>query len=74
MKACGKLIGVVRERSRWPGGWIPADRRERHDYQLEIPDTHTAAHGDLLICEKLPGPAHGGPKMRARHERKYRRG
>ena len=51
--AGGQIIGVVRERS--DGLWlIPADRRERHDYQLEK-DTK-AAHGDLLICEKLPGP------------------
>ena len=51
--AGGQIIGVVRERS--DGLWlIPADRRERHDYQLEK-DTK-AAHGDLLICEKLSGP------------------
>ena len=50
--AGGQIIGVVRKRS--DGLWlIPADRRERHDYQLEK-DTK-AAHGDLLVCEKLPG-------------------
>ncbi|MDB2522554.1 ribonuclease R [Alphaproteobacteria bacterium] len=50
--AGGRIIGVVRERN--DGLWlIPADRRERYDYQLEK-DTK-AAHGDLLICEKLPG-------------------
>lgn len=54
--AGGRIIGVVRERN--DGLWlIPADRRERYDYQLEK-DTK-AAHGDLLICEKLPGPRMG---------------
>lgn len=54
--AGGQIIGVVRERN--DGLWlIPADRRERYDYQLEK-DTK-AAHGDLLICEKLPGPRMG---------------
>jgi ribonuclease R len=54
--AGGQIIGVVSERN--DGLWlIPADRRERYDYQLEK-DTK-AAHGDLLICEKLPGPRMG---------------
>ena len=59
--AGGQIIGVVRERS--DGLWlIPADRRERHDYQLEK-DTK-AAHGDLLMCEKLPGPRMGAKRAR----------
>ena len=59
--AGGQIIGVVRERS--DGLWlIPADRRERHDYQLEK-DTK-AAHGDLLVCEKLPGPRMAAKRAR----------
>ena len=59
--AGGQIIGVVRERS--DGLWlIPADRRERYDYQLEK-DTK-AAHGDLLICEKLPGPRMGAKRAK----------
>ncbi len=61
--AGGQIIGVVRERS--DGLWlIPADHRERHDYQLEK-DTK-AAHGDLLICEKLPGPRMAAKRTRMR--------
>jgi ribonuclease R len=57
----GQIIGVVRERA--DGLWlIPADRRERHDYQLEK-DTK-AAHGDLLVCEKLPGPRMAAKRAR----------
>jgi ribonuclease R len=59
--AGGQIIGVVRERN--DGLWlIPADRRERYDYQLEK-DTK-AAHGDLLICEKLPGPRMGAKRAK----------
>lgn len=59
--AGGQVIGVVRERS--DGLWlVPADRRERHDYQLEK-DTK-AAHGDLLVCEKLPGPRMAAKRAR----------
>jgi ribonuclease R len=59
--AGGQIIGVVRERN--DGLWlIPADRRERYDYQLEK-DTK-AAHGDLLICKKLPGPRMGAKRAK----------
>ncbi len=59
--AGGQIIGVVRDRA--DGLWLmPADRRERHEYKLEK-DTK-AAHGDLLVCEKLPGPRMAAKRAR----------
>ena len=59
--AGGQVIGMVRERN--DGLWlIPADRRERHDFQLE--SGTKAKHGDLLVCEKLPGPRMGAKRAR----------
>ena len=59
--AGGQIIGVVRERS--DGLWlVPADRRERHEYKLE--SDSKAAHGDLLVCEKLPGPRMAAKRAR----------
>ena len=57
----GRLYGVVRERP--DGLWLePADRRERYDYKLQEADG--AAHGDLLVCEKLPSRRLGAKTAR----------
>jgi ribonuclease R len=59
----GRIVGVF-HRAHNGGRLVPADRRDRTEYFIDLAQTHGAQDGELVAAEPLPAKHYGPARLR----------